>query len=137
VDNWHESGLTVGQVAQRMNISRSAVRWYDDHGLLPSERTNGNQRRFFADVCCRIAMIKAAQRVGLTIEEIRAALSALTPGQVPTPEEWERLAAELRNVVGRRIEDLFALLSELTPDQTPEPSIRSRDPPTPVQANPG
>ncbi len=116
---WHESGLTVGQVAQRMNISRSAVRWYDDHGLLPSERTSGNQRRFFADVCCRIAMIRAAQRVGLTIEEIRVALSALTPGQVPTPGEWEQLAARLRDVVGERIEDLFALLGELTPEPTP------------------
>jgi MerR family redox-sensitive transcriptional activator SoxR len=116
MDDWHESGLTVGQVAQRMNISRSAVRWYDDHGLLPSERTNGNQRRFFADVCCRIAMIRAAQRVGLTIEEIRVALGALSPRQVPTPDEWERLAAELRNVVSDRIDDLFALLNELTPD---------------------
>lgn len=117
MDDWHESGLTVGQVAQRMNISRSAVRWYDDHGLLPSERTDGNQRRFFADVCCRVAMIRAAQRVGLTIEEIRVALNALTPGQVPTPGEWEQLAAELRHVVSLRIDDLFALLSELAPDQ--------------------
>ena len=103
MDDWHESGLTVGQVAQRMNISRSAVRWYDDHGLLPSERTSGNQRRFFADVCCRIAMIRAAQRVGLTIEEIRVALSALTPRQMPTQGEWDRLAAQLRDVVGGRI----------------------------------
>ncbi|MGI8412037.1 MAG: MerR family transcriptional regulator, partial [Solirubrobacteraceae bacterium] len=75
MDDWHETGLTVGQVAQRMTITRSAVRWYDDHGLLPSERTAGNQRRFFADVQCRVAMIRAAQRVGLSIAEIREALS--------------------------------------------------------------
>jgi MerR family redox-sensitive transcriptional activator SoxR len=112
---WHESGLTVGEVAERMRITRSAVRWYDDHGLLPSERTTGNQRRFFADVCCRVAMIRAAQRVGLTITEIRDALTALPPGQVPTPNDWERLAAHLREVVGRRIDELFALLDELTP----------------------
>jgi MerR family redox-sensitive transcriptional activator SoxR len=62
-DDWHVSGLTVGQVAERTNIAPSAVRWYDDHGLLPSERTAGNQRRF----------------------------SALPPRQVPTPEDWERL----------------------------------------------
>lgn len=122
--DWHESGLTVGQVAERMQITRSAVRWYDDHGLLPSERTDGNQRRFFADVCCRVAMIRAAQRVGLTISEIRDALTALPPGQAPTHEDWERLAAHLREVVGRRIDALFALLDELTPAQsepTPPP----------------
>jgi DNA-binding transcriptional MerR regulator len=77
-DDWHVSGLTVGQVAERMNIAPSAVRWYDDHGLLASERTAGNQRRFFADVLCRMAMIRASQRVGLSIEEIRQALSAFT-----------------------------------------------------------
>jgi len=113
--NWHESGLTVGEVAERMGITRSAVRWYDDHGLLPSERTAGNQRRFFADVLCRVAMIRAAQRVGLTIAEIRDALAVLPPGQAPTPEDWDRLAAQLPDVVSCRIDELFALLDELDP----------------------
>lgn len=116
--DWHESGLTVGQVAERMDIARSAVRWYDDHGLLPSERTSGNQRRFFADVLCRVAMIRAAQRVGLTIAEIREALSVLPPGQAPGPEDWNRLATELRDVVTRRIDELFALLDDLGPTTT-------------------
>jgi MerR family redox-sensitive transcriptional activator SoxR len=98
-----------------MNIAPSAVRWYDDHGLLPSERTAGNQRRFFADVLCRVAMIKASQRVGLSIEEIREALSALPPRQVPTPEDWERLAEHLRHVVSQRIDELFAILDALDP----------------------
>jgi MerR family redox-sensitive transcriptional activator SoxR len=114
-DDWHVSGLTVGEVAQRMGIAPSAVRWYDDHGLLPSERTSGNQRRFFTDVLCRVAMIKAAQRVGLSIEEIREALSFLPPRQAPTPEDWERLAAHLRDVASQRINELFAILSELAP----------------------
>jgi len=113
--DWHESGLSVGQVAGRMDIAPSAVRWYDDHGLLPSERTSGNQRRFFADVLCRVAMIRAAQRVGLTIAEIREALSVLPAGQVPTPEDWDRLATQLRGVVTRRIDELFALLDDLHP----------------------
>lgn len=116
VDNWHESGLSVGQVAERMGIARSAVRWYDDHGLLPSERTASGHRRFFPDVCCRVAMIRAAQRVGLSIEEIREPLSALPPRQVPTPADWEHLAAHLRSVVSRRIDELFVLLDELAPD---------------------
>jgi MerR family redox-sensitive transcriptional activator SoxR len=114
-DDWHVSGLTVGQVAERMRIAPSAVRWYDDHGLLPSERTAGNQRRFFADVQCRVAMIKASQRVGLSIDEIREALSALPPGQVPTPQDWERLADHLRHIASQRIGELFAILDELTP----------------------
>jgi MerR family redox-sensitive transcriptional activator SoxR len=113
--DWHDSGLTVGQVAERMQIKRSAVRWYDDHGLLPSERTSGNQRRFFADVLCRIAMIRAAQRVGLSIAEIREALSTLPPGEVPTESDWERLAANLRHVLMARVDEMFRLLDELTP----------------------
>ena len=117
-DAWHVSGLTVGQVAERMSIAPSAVRWYDDHGLLPSERTAGNQRRFFADVLCRVAMIKASQRVGLSIEEIREALSALPPRQIPTPEDWERLAGRLRYVASQRIDELSAILDELTPRAT-------------------
>ena len=98
-----------------MHIAPSAVRWYDDHGLLPSERTAGNQRRFFADVLCRVAMIRAAQRVGLSIDEIRQALSALPAREVPTPQDWERLAEHLRAVVGQRIDELFTLLHELDP----------------------
>jgi MerR family redox-sensitive transcriptional activator SoxR len=114
-DDWHASGLTVGQVARRMGIAPSAVRWYDDHGLLPSERTAGNQRRFFADVLCRVAMIRASQRVGLSIEEIRQALAFLPPRQAPTPEDWGRLASHLRDAASQRITELHAILSELTP----------------------
>jgi MerR family redox-sensitive transcriptional activator SoxR len=120
-DDWHVSGLTVGQVAQRMSIAPSAVRWYDDHGLLPSERTSGNQRRFFADVLCRVAMIKAAQRVGLSIEEIREALSFLPPRQAPTSGDWDRLAEHLRDTASRRISELLTVLDELSPDRQASP----------------
>ena len=121
MDEWHVDGLSVGQVADRMGITRSAVRWYDDHGLLPSERTSGNQRRFFADVLCRIAMIRAGQRVGLSIAEIRDALAKLPPGRAPTSTDWERFAAHLHQVTSHRIEELVGLLHELAPD-TPAPS---------------
>jgi MerR family redox-sensitive transcriptional activator SoxR len=113
-----------------MGIAPSAVRWYDDHGLLPSERTAGNQRRFFADVLCRVAMIRAAQKVGLSIEEIKNALSILTPRQAPTADDWERLATRLRDVVTQRIDELFAILNELgpgadidMPGSKPNPSV--------------
>ncbi|MGH9103026.1 MAG: MerR family DNA-binding transcriptional regulator [Acidimicrobiales bacterium] len=105
----------MGEVAERMGIARSAVRWYDDHGLLPSERTAANHRRFFADVCCRVAMIRAA-RVRLSITEIREALAAMPPRQVPTRQDWDRLAARLRLVAASRIDELFAILDEFTPE---------------------
>jgi MerR family redox-sensitive transcriptional activator SoxR len=115
MDDWHVGGLTVGQVADRMGIARSAVRWYADQDLLPCERTATNERRFFADVLCRVAMIRASQRVGLTLEEIRNALSELPPGVPPGQEDWDRLAARLRSVLAERIDQLFALLDELAP----------------------
>ncbi|MFI0483523.1 MerR family DNA-binding protein [Actinomadura sp. 9N215] len=120
--DWHTPGLTVGQVAERMRIAPSAVRWYADEGLLPCERVAGNQRRFFADVLCRIAMIRAAQRVGLTLAEIREAFTALPPGQVPTRDDWERLADQLRGVLNQRIGELLSLLDEMTPQaEVPSP----------------
>ena len=117
-DGWHVSGLTVGQVADRMQLARSAVRWYADEGLLPCERTATNERRFFADVLCRVAMIRAAQRVGLSLDEIRQALAVLPPGVAPNREDWEQLAARLRDVVTDRIGHLTALLDELAPVET-------------------
>jgi len=110
MDDWHVDGLTVGQVADFMGIARSAVRWYDDHGLLPSERTSGNQRR--------VAMIRAAQRVGLSIAQIGKALSTLPPRKPPTLQDWERLAAHLREVTSQRIDELLRILDELTPEKT-------------------
>jgi MerR family redox-sensitive transcriptional activator SoxR len=121
VDDWRQPGLSVGQVAERMGVTCSAVRWYDDHGLLPSERTPAGHRRFFADVCCRVAMIRAAQRVGLSISEIADALSALPPRQAPSAEDWERLATHLRAVAAERIEEPSVILAELTPTDANPP----------------
>jgi len=112
--DWHISGLRVGQVADRMGIAPSAVRWYADKGLLPCERVAGNQRRFFADVLCRVAMISAAQKVGLSLAEIREALDELPPRRPPTPEDWDRLAVKLHSVLNERIDHLFAVLDDLT-----------------------
>ncbi|WP_055478368.1 MerR family DNA-binding protein [Sphaerimonospora mesophila] len=123
--DWHVTGLTVGQVAERMQIAPSAVRWYADQGLLPHERGAGNQRRFFADVSCRVAMIRAAQKVGLSLGEIREVLDALPPGRPPTRQDWERLATHLRAVLTHRIDELFTLLDAMTvqqPDDAHSPS---------------
>lgn len=111
--DWHVDGLTAGQVAQRMHVAASAVRYYADQGLLPHDRTPGNQRRFHADVLCRIAMIQVSQRVGLSLAEIRDALTALPPGQVTTPEDWQQLAGRLEQTLYGRIEEMYNLLDDL------------------------
>ena len=114
--DWHADGLTAGEVAGRMRIGASAVRYYADQGLLPHTRTTGNQRRFHADVLCRVAMIQVAQRVGLSLAEIRDALSELPRGQAPTPDDWQRLSARLKQTLHGRIDEMFDLLDELADD---------------------
>jgi MerR family redox-sensitive transcriptional activator SoxR len=108
--DWHEAGLTVGQVAQRSGIAASAVRFYERHGLLTSDRTGGNQRRYRGDVLCRIAMIRACQQVGLSLAEIRVALSGLPEGHIPTRADWERLARDLRARLHERVAQFTHLL---------------------------
>jgi MerR family redox-sensitive transcriptional activator SoxR len=114
--DWHADGLTAGEVADRMHIRTSAVRYYADQGLLPHHRTAGNQRRFHADVLCRVAMIQVAQRVGLSLAEIRDALRELPPGQAPTPDDWQRLSTRLQQTLHGRIDEMFHLLDELADD---------------------
>lgn len=115
--DWHEPGLTVGQVAERSGVAPSALRFYERQGLISSDRTGGNQRRYHADVMCRVAMIRACQRVGLSIAEIRAALGELPEGHVPGRADWDRLAAHLRAELRNRVDQLNRLLAELAPDE--------------------
>ncbi len=111
--DWHEDGLTVGEVRQRMQIAASAVRYYADQGLLPHKRNAANQRQFHADVLCRVAMIQAAQHVGLSLTEIRDVLAVLPPGQAPTAEDWQHLSEHLKQVLTGRIDEMFVLLDDL------------------------
>ena len=112
--DWHEAGLTVGQVAQRSGAAPSALRFYERQGLISADRTASNQRRYRADVLCRVAMIRVCQQAGLTLTQIRAALAEAIPdGQAPGPQEWEQLAAHLRREVTSRISELDDLLRAL------------------------
>jgi MerR family transcriptional regulator, redox-sensitive transcriptional activator SoxR len=112
--DWHEAGLSVGQVAERSGVTASALRFYERQGLITSDRTAGNQRRYHGDVLCRVAMIRACQRVGLSIAEIRTALAELPEGQIPGPEEWNRLSQRLQTELRERIDDLNRALRALT-----------------------
>jgi MerR family transcriptional regulator, redox-sensitive transcriptional activator SoxR len=111
--DWHEAGLTVGQVAERSGVAASALRFYERQGLLTADRTSGNQRRYRGDVLCRVAMIRACQRVGLSIAEIRTALAALPEGHIPGPEDWDRLSSHLQSELRDRIDELNRALQAL------------------------
>lgn len=101
--------LTIGEVAERSGVTVPTVRYYESLGLISSGRTPGNQRTFDRDVLRRVAFVRVAQRVGLTLEEIGAALDALPQGRTPTARDWERLSRAWR----QRLDDQIALLERL------------------------
>src|SRR5690242_12645177 len=113
--DWHEAGLTVGQVAERSGAAPSALRFYERQGLISADRTAGNQRRYRGDVLCRVAMIRVCQRAGLSLAPIRAALTHAVPdGGDAGLQEWERLAALLRRELTSRITELVLLVGALS-----------------------
>lgn len=106
--------LAIGEVAERSGLAASAVRYYEKAGLVHAERTAGNQRLFRRDVLRRLAFIRIAQRVGLTLEEIVEALSQLPVSRAPNAKEWQQLSRGWRQRIDERIEILEALRSGLT-----------------------
>lgn len=106
--------LTIGELAERSGQAPSALRFYEAEGLISAERTDGGQRRFRRNSLRRVAFIRAAQRVGLTLEEIRAALDELPNNRTPTREDWARLSRNWRPILDRRIEELRQVREELT-----------------------
>ncbi len=109
-----EKKMTVSEVATRSGVSASALRFYERQGLIDSERTTGNQRRYHRDVLRRVAFIHVAQRVGLSLEEIGAALESLPAGRTPNQRDWERLSSRWRAELDERVRLLVALRDELT-----------------------
>src|SRR5947209_9661584 len=84
--------LTIGEVARRSGVASSALRFYEERGLIHSDRAGSGHRRYPRPVLRRIAFIVFAQRVGLTLEEIGAELSKLPPHHAPVREDWSRLS---------------------------------------------
>jgi len=108
-----EPELAIGEVSQRSGLAVSAIRFYEDKGLIVAIRTAGGQRRFRRDVLRRLAFIQAAQRVGLTLEEIGGALGVLPPDEGPTGAEWRELSKSWRPLLDERIALLTALRDQL------------------------
>jgi MerR family transcriptional regulator, redox-sensitive transcriptional activator SoxR len=101
--------LTVGEVAHRSGFAPSALRFYEREGLLHASRTSGGQRRYERNVLRRLAFIRAARNVGLTLEEVAAALATLPDRRTPTKEDWSRLSRTWK----QRLNDQIAALTKL------------------------
>lgn len=105
--------LSVGEVAKRAGIKVSALHFYEQKGLIYSWRNQGNQRRYDRSVLRRIAVIKAAQEVGLTLEEIVRSLANLPKHKAPSRREWEQMASGWKQMLEHRILQLQALQQDL------------------------
>lgn len=105
--------ITIGEVAERADVATSALRFYEREGLISAVRSEGGQRRYQREVLRRIAFIRAAQRVGLTLDEIRTALGTLPEGRTPTAADWARLSRSWRPLLDRRIAELERVRDKL------------------------
>ncbi|WP_067509519.1 redox-sensitive transcriptional activator SoxR [Actinoplanes sp. TFC3] len=106
--------LTIGDVSARSGVAQSALRFYEREGLIRSTRTTGNQRRYERHELRRIAFIRIAQQVGVSLDEIRAALATLPENRTPTKADWTRLSARWRRKLEDRIKVMERLRDQLT-----------------------
>lgn len=105
--------LTPGEVAARAGVAVSALHFYEREGLIESERTAGNQRRYHRDVLRRISFIRVSQGLGISLAEIREALESLPDDKVPTKADWARLSQRWRADLDSRIDQLQRLRDNL------------------------
>lgn len=105
--------LTISDLAARSGAAPSALRYYEDLGLIRAERTSGNQRRYARYMLRRVAFIKAGRRLGLSLSEIKVALDRLPSGKAPTRAEWSRSAKMWQARIRAQIADLERLSSTL------------------------
>lgn len=105
--------LSVGQLAARSGVAVTALHFYETKGLIQSTRNAGNQRRYPRAMLRRVAVIKMAQRLGIPLAEIAAALAALPSDHTPTAEDWQRLSARWRDDLSRRIDEMVRLRDQL------------------------
>jgi MerR family redox-sensitive transcriptional activator SoxR len=101
--------LTIGDFAARSGVAQSALRYYEKEGLIRSSRTGGNQRRYQRSELRRVAFIRIAQQVGVSLDELREALASLPENRTPTKADWTRLSARWR----RRLDDKILLMERL------------------------
>lgn len=105
--------LTIGDLAARSGVAPSALRYYESQGLIHATRTTGNQRRYERATLRRIAFVRSAQRVGLSLTEITEALASLPDSRTPTRADWARLSRDWRPRIDAQIARLIKLRDEL------------------------
>lgn len=106
--------VSIGELAKRAGVAASALRFYEGEGLLESARTAGQQRQFKRDALRRVAFIRVAQTVGLSLQDIRDALATLPSNRTPTKADWEKLSRAWQPLLDERIRTLVALRDQLT-----------------------
>lgn len=105
--------ISIGELSERTGVARSALRYYEDEGLIHSERTSGNQRRYHREVVRRVSFIRVAQELGMSLEEIRDAMQALPESRTPTKADWARISKAWRPRIEARIEMMERLRDRL------------------------
>jgi MerR family transcriptional regulator, redox-sensitive transcriptional activator SoxR len=106
--------LTVGQLSARSGVAVSALHFYEGQGLISSRRTAGNQRRYRREMLRRVAFIRASQRVGIPLRQIKEALNSLPAGRTPTTADWASLSSTWKRDLEDRIAHLEHLRDRLT-----------------------
>jgi MerR family redox-sensitive transcriptional activator SoxR len=101
--------LTVGELSHRSGLAASALRYYEREGLITATRTAGGQRRYQRNMLRRLAFIRAARNVGLSLDEVRAALARLPSSRTPTKADWTAISRDWRSRLNEQIDALTAL----------------------------
>ena len=105
--------LPIGELARRTGLSVSAIRYYEEKGLVEALRTGGNQRRFLRGDIRRLSFILIAQKLGLSLDEIEQALARLPQGRNPTAADWKRISSEIRRKIDAQIAALEKVRTDL------------------------
>jgi MerR family transcriptional regulator, redox-sensitive transcriptional activator SoxR len=105
--------IPISLLAHRAGVAASALRFYETQGLLASQRSSGGQRQYPRSALRRVAFIRAAQAVGLTLDDIKAALATLADQRTPTQADWQRLSRQWQPLLDARIAALTQLRDQL------------------------
>ena len=105
--------IPIGEMARRTGLSVSAIRFYEDKGLIEPIRTSGNQRRFLRSDIRRLSFILIAQQLGLSLSEIESELKQLPHGRTPTARDWAQISESIRAVLDRKIAQMQSMRDRL------------------------